>query len=350
MPGTYICENCHNADASKIVLKDGGRTFYCCVCRHLNKVPVDPNELTGTIRIDNNELENAIKNTNAQISLGNYQSAVRQMTSITEKYGYAPEAWYYLSRAETKDFTEEDELGKKHLDDAKRLCESDPSQSQTQSLISAAERKLGKLPEVKKYKDKIEGLEAEIRLLESGSQSLSTRISQNEAYLNDLKKEAVSDSSPGVEGQLLRNRLRRVIQAVFAVGLFILLPWTRDLWNKYLPEQFHITFFQDLAENNRTALDKHIPDNMALFLGIGFAVLCVLLLFFALRSKKAVYLKEQKEKSANLRKDASSKAADVEKTLQETRRELESKKRMIQEKRRLIEEQKQNIEEIMAQP
>lgn len=350
MPGKYVCSNCGNDDAAKLVLKDNGRSLYCAVCRHLTDIPADPNELRGTIRIDDTELENAIRNADAQILLENYEAAVTQMGPIVYKFGYAPEAWYYLARAETKDFTVENEHGRKHLQSAKRVCEKDPSQAQIQNMISAAERKMSRIPELKKYRDTIASLEAEVRSLESECRSIEEVISQKEADLEEKNKKAAEDTYPGAGRKLSRNRLRRLIQAIFAVCLFVLLPWTRDFWNKHLPEQFRITFLPNLADSIRKALDNNIPESTASFLGIGFAVLCALLLFFALRSKKAADLKDQKKASAEHRKAASVKAADLEKTIRDKRREIESKKRMIEEKKRLIEEQKQTVEAILAQP
>lgn len=350
MPGVYVCENCGNDDASKITLSSDGRSFYCAVCRCMNNVPIDPNELRGTIRIDDTELEKALKNAEAQIMLGNYDAVVTQMSQIANRFAYAPEAWYYLARAETRDFTEENDQGKKHLANAKTTFAKDPSKASMQNMISAAERKLGRIPEVKKYRDSIESLEAEIKSLESDSQAMSRQISQDEAYLEEKRKNAAVDICPEIKGKLFLNRFRRLIQAVFAVGLFVLLPWTRDLWNKYLPEQFRITFLPDLAGNIRKALADKVPENITLYLGIGFAVLCVLLLFFALRSKKAAHLKYKKKESAEHRRNAASAAADLEKRIRETRSTLESTKNKIEEKQRLIGEQKQNIDAILSQP
>lgn len=348
----YECSECGCTNAEKFIFSEDRRSFRCALCGATTKVALDPNEIfhSGEIKLKNSELEEAIRSAKSNIEFEQYQTAMDLMDRITKQYAHSSEAWYYLACAETEKFTKENADAEMHLEYARRTAQDSIEKSDFMRTINKAKRRMEKLPELRSENEEVERIRTELDTLKSRYETYGLKIPQEERELQMEENKIASAQSEAARYNktLFLNRLRRLVQAVFAVGLFVLLPWTRDLWNQNVPEQNQITIFADLSGNIRHAIGNVIPKDFSQTFGLVLSLLCLIVFFCALYSGKASAAKRGK-KAAKRREEESKKVIDSkEKMIQAVRQDRAA---MIEERERLskqMENLKQKIEAVLS--
>lgn len=304
-----------------------GRSFRCALCGAVTKVPLDANEVfhSGAVTLRSDALEETILNVKSNIELERFDIAKKQLEEAADRYAYSPEVWYYLAYVETEGFSAESTEGARHLEYALSRA-GETKDGELRKLLEKAKAKMKKLPEIRH-------LEEKRREMSEMSEQLDREISSVSGSMDSLMREMEvlrgrkDTAGNGVrKAKLLINRLFRLVRAFAAAALFILLPWTRGLWNRSVSAEWRLNLFPDVADALKEKVEALIPARLAGTAALVIGVGCTLMLLSALRSLKAKRLRKAIRERRERRRENRKRICQMEKQAQKLGRELEKKK------------------------